>query len=259
MLLPILQAVGHAQATSAITGVVIDAATRTPVPGVEVRVRSQSGVVLTDSLGRFVIRGLLAGFEVVHARRLGYMALDDTATLIAGAETVRELRLTSQPTVVLDTVRTVGEKKKYISPGLRDFEERRTKGIGQFISAEVLRKYDHTTMASALRRLPGTRVTAYRASSYLSSTRGRGSIARALPRAEPSDPQSPRGCWVAVYVDGVAIYVGEASLPAPDFQRLQVREYAGVEYYAGGASVPAQYSGVKASDCGVLLLWTRER
>jgi len=77
-------------------------------------------------------------------------------------------------------------------------------------------------------------------------------------RAIPCDRASPIGCWVAVYLDGLRIYANPGE-PVPDLARLQVREYAAVEYYAGGASVPAQYSAAKAADCGVLLLWTRER
>jgi hypothetical protein len=38
-------------------------------------------------------------------------------------------------------------------------------------------------------------------------------------------------------------------------QRERIR---GVEYYAGGATMPPQYNGTD-SGCGVLLLWTRER
>jgi hypothetical protein len=64
---------------------------------------------------------------------------------------------------------------------------------------------------------------------------------------------------VAVFIDGVRIY--DASMGAmnrPDFNRINVREYAAVEFYPGGASLPMQYNST-GSDCGTLLLWTRER
>ncbi|MEO8334950.1 MAG: hypothetical protein ABI664_08260 [bacterium] len=44
----------------------------------------------------------------------------------------------------------------------------------------------------------------------------------------------------------------------PDFNRFAVGEYAAVEFYPGDASLPLQYSN-RGSDCGTLLLWTRER
>jgi hypothetical protein len=71
---------------------------------------------------------------------------------------------------------------------------------------------------------------------------------------------------VTVYLDGVRIYDASMELYAkvqgatirPDFGRLTARDYAAVEFYAGGATIPAQYNAT-GSDCGVLLLWTRER
>ena len=46
---------------------------------------------------------------------------------------------------------------------------------------------------------------------------------------------------------------------APDMARMPVLEYAGVEFYGGGAVIPAQYNSITNNDCGVLLLWTRDR
>ena len=65
--------------------------------------------------------------------------------------------------------------------------------------------------------------------------------------------------WVAVFIDGVRIY--DASMGAmnrADFNRINVRVYAAVEFYPGGASLPMQYNST-GSDCGTLLLWARER
>ena len=57
------------------------------------------------------------------------------------------------------------------------------------------------------------------------------------------------GCRVNLYVDG-------APWSDPDLDKLPVNAFAGVEYYVG-ASVPALY--YRNSECGVLLLWTRDR
>ena len=66
-------------------------------------------------------------------------------------------------------------------------------------------------------------------------------------------------CWVSLYIDGIRVY--DATMGAinrPDFNRIAVREYAAVEFYPSDASLPMQYSN-RGSDCGTLLLWTRER
>jgi hypothetical protein len=77
-------------------------------------------------------------------------------------------------------------------------------------------------------------------------------------------------CWATIYVDGVQIYnyqmdapikgvVGSAATPTrPDFSRMNVSDYAGVEFYASSATFPPWVSNVN-NDCGVLLLWTREK
>lgn len=250
-----LSATGSAaQSVGSLVGVVVDSATRRPLANVEVRAGTVAGA-LTDSSGHFALRGIDAGRITISVRRIGYRSLEDTASIVAGQETTRELELTAQ-VALLDTVTTRAAGRRW-SPTMRAFEERRVKGIGRFVTHSQLRRYDHSTLASALGQLGGTRIVSYRAGSYLMSTRGQSSM-RGLPLAEPSDPKSPRGCWVAVYLDGISIYAGEPGNPPPDFRRLQARDYSGVEYYAGGASKPIEYSGVKASDCGVLLLWSRE-
>ena len=67
-------------------------------------------------------------------------------------------------------------------------------------------------------------------------------------------------CWVSVFVDGVRIYDrgSNKDTPPPDLTRLHTRDYDGVEFYSGGATVPAEYN-TTGGGCGVLLLWTRER
>ena len=61
-----------------------------------------------------------------------------------------------------------------------------------------------------------------------------------------------------MYLDGLALYIGPPQ-PAPDLTKILVRDLAGAEFYQGSAALPAQFSAIKSSDCGVLLLWTRER
>ncbi len=59
---------------------------------------------------------------------------------------------------------------------------------------------------------------------------------------------------VAVYENGVR----RASLTPIDFSKMPVDDYAAVEFYAGAETYPVWISPTN-NDCGVLLLWTRER
>jgi hypothetical protein len=58
-------------------------------------------------------------------------------------------------------------------------------------------------------------------------------------------------CEVNLYIDGAAVSDN-------DLEKLTVNEFAAVEFYSGGATVPVQYNRTGAT-CGVILLLTRER
>ena len=170
----------------------------------------------------------------------------------------------TKPVQTLAPVTASAPAERYRSPGLRGFEERMKNGHGVFIGEDELRKSDNRIFSDVLRKVPGLTMANYHSVWYASGRRTAGQgQAGALghsgpPPADPYDPKSPRGCWANVYLDGVSIYQGPPQV-APDMNSFQVRDLAGVEYYAGSASLPVQYSAIKQADCGVLLLWTRER
>jgi hypothetical protein len=196
------------------------------------------------------------GRHAIVIRFVGFAPLLDTVEVKAGASEAREFILVPIPRE-LDSVRVVSEAPKYRSPGLRDFEARRKAGFGYFIGEEVLRRPENTRMSSVLSRIPGLNLVPFRSSSYAQSGRSAGS--RYVVPADPSIRGSPRGCWVSLYIDGVQIYSAKnGAVPAPDFARIEVSDFAGIEFYHGGASIPQQYNATD-SGCGVLLLWTRER
>jgi hypothetical protein len=249
-------------AASTLASRVLDKTTGAPVAGAEVDMSPDGGHLLTDSTGGFRAVGLATGVYTVRIRRVGYQQFSDLVSVGPEAETRHDFRLTRL--VTLDTVQTRAKGVTYISPALRGFEERRAAGHGYFIAEAELRKADNRTLANVLMRLPGIMTRSHRSADYVASRRSAGggpagglSSGGGQPRADPNDPRSPRGCWVAVYLDGVAVYLGPPA-PAPDLGRTLVRELAGVEFYAGSATLPAQFSAIKTSDCGVLLLWTRE-
>src|SRR5262249_52766905 len=111
---------------------------------------------------------------------------------------------------------------RYLSPGLQAFEERRHKGFGHFISEAELRKRDHSPLSDALLgHMPG-----------LADRRGEIYTGR----------QQGAPCYVTVYLDGALMYsMANVGQPRPNFQRMPTQEYAGVEFYQGGASIPQQY------------------
>lgn len=153
----------------------------------------------------------------------------------------------------LDPVKVSAEAPPdYKSPALRAFEERRLKGSGRYLSEKELRAADNRTLPNVLTKLPGLRLIQANANTFVVSSRSANTGSNALRG-------NTRPCYVAVYEDGMRLFGGTAGEAPLDFQRLQVNQYAGVEYYPGGASVPQEFNQTKGSDCGTLLLWTRER
>jgi hypothetical protein len=155
----------------------------------------------------------------------------------------------------LDPVKVSAEAPPdYRSVGLRGFEERRLKGSGKYLSEKELRAADNRTLPNVLTKLGGIRLLNAFSNTYVVSSRSSGGGGRAALQGGGN-----RQCFVAVYQDGMRLYSGNAGEQPIDFQRLQVNQYAGIEFYPGGASLPQQFNQTKGSDCGTLLLWTREK
>lgn len=101
----------YAQAeTGAIVGMVSEAETGEPLPGVNVVIadmEAQGFGAATDSGGRFVIAEVPAGEHVVEARFVGYRTAQRTVTVSAGEETTVQIELT-QSLLDLDELVVVG-------------------------------------------------------------------------------------------------------------------------------------------------------
>jgi len=73
-----------------------------------------------------------------------------------------------------------------------------------------------------------------------------------------SSCQQPN-CFVTVYVDGIRVYdASMAPSSANDMGRLSAMDFAAAEFYGGGAILPAGLSATN-SQCGTLVLYTRDR
>jgi hypothetical protein len=146
----------------------------------------------------------------------------------------------------LPTVVTRDSSPSYRSPGLRGFEERRRAAAGGHLLAEAeLRKHDTEKMTNLVRRFASLTITCPK------SGPRRGECWAESMRLTSTHALLNEGCPLEVWVDGAAVADN-------NLNGMSISEFAGVEYYPGGASLPPQYNKT-GSSCGVLLLWTRER
>jgi hypothetical protein len=223
-----------------------------PVEGVEVSDMLNGNGSLTSSTGTMSLFFLPDGGGIVRLRKVGYVSQMLTVS-IAPADTspitVVMTRATQLPTVVVKDSAPV-----HLSPHMATFEEHRKTGFGSFITEAELRQADNRNFANLLAsRLVGVQqVAAKTSATYLASSRKQCS-GRALVGC-----RSPN-CYVRVITDGIVTWDSSMGLQTlPDFARINVADYAAVEFYAGGDALPAGISPLNA-DCGTLVLYSRER
>lgn len=207
--------------------------------------------MLTSATGTATLVFLPDGGSLVRLQKIGYevktmvvpIGPADTAPV-----TVMLARITRLPSVVV-----TDSAEPYLSSMLRDFERRKRAGIGTFIDEAEIRKHDNTTMTNLLTsHLPGLMpVVAPGAAVYVVATR---TMCEGLAFSMCRSPN----CYPTVYVDGVQYSDNMGSRPnAVDFSKWSPMEFAAVEYYSS-AELPSELGG-PGTNCGVLMLWTRER
>ncbi|HEY4305444.1 MAG TPA: carboxypeptidase regulatory-like domain-containing protein [Gemmatimonadaceae bacterium] len=206
---------------------------------VQVSIAALKLVAQTNFRGEFTFGGVPAGRYALVFRHIGFAPLTDSITVRVGASIDQEWMLTEVP-VQLDSSVT-SAKARPSNPNLIEFEERRKLGFGHFI--------DET----ALRKIEGARPLI----NYIAATIPGVSVYQPDPKGRPMDYYlgSARGhthCPVMIYIDG-AVYSGADT---PDISKLSPDDYSAIEYYAGGATIPAKYNMTR-DGCGVLLLWRR--
>jgi len=184
------------------------------------------------------------GGGMIRVQKIGFQPVT-MVVAISPADTVPLTVLLNPMAQVLPKVTTTDTAPKYHSPGLRDFEERRAKGFGYFVTEAELRRADNRKMTNVIRGLPNIHIICPR-------TGTRRGDCYATSMRQPQKYAILGGeCPLDIYIDGVGATDN-------DLEKMRVDEYAGVEYYPGGSTIPLQYNRT-GSSCGVLLFWTRER
>jgi len=232
-----------------IDGIVIDS-TATPLRGADIALVSPPIHVGTGENGRFQIVALVPGNYVLIGRRLGYRPALASVRLGAG-DTLR-LSITLEPLVAeLDPMTVVA---KSIPTRMAEFEERRSRGDGHFITSDDIERRNSTYATELLRNIPGILVrpagTPGRSRYFATSSR-----MPYLPRKSPNRVLGDTlltACWTQVMIDGVLMSTPYDldMLPSP-------RDIAGIEVYAGPATLPAAFQGVLSATCGVIIVWTK--
>lgn len=160
------------------------------------------------------------------------------------------------------------------SAKLREFDRRRSNGIGHFLTEVDLEKDEYKLLGDVIRRLPGTmlvtgrRVPGYTASAlFVVSSRGSATITH-------ESPIFGKNCPVAIWLDGVPIYRGldrgaassafggggggqsRGGEPPFNINSIMTNNVAAIEFYAGPATMPPELNATQGT-CGALVIWTK--
>ncbi|MEP6621131.1 MAG: carboxypeptidase regulatory-like domain-containing protein [bacterium] len=209
----------------AIDGIVTDS-TLVPIAGASIVILQSSLHVETLASGRFQILQVPAGQYLLVVRKVGFHPVSGIIEVGEG-ETVKLSYFLDHVPPTLDTMRVSAVE---VSMKMTEFEERRRKGAGHFITKDEISRHNTTKVTDLVKDVLGFRVTA----DTIHSTRGAVSVFSS--------------CTPALFVDGLR-YDGALT----DINLPSAKDIAGIELYSGAATAPLQYA--RLSMCGVILIW----
>jgi hypothetical protein len=225
-----------------IDGLVTDSSLK-PLFGARVSVLRTPISVATGANGRFRITDIPAGQYIIMIRRAGFAATSMVME-VNPEDTVRTSYVLQYTAEQLAPV-VVTEQR--VSPRMKEFEDRRKLGMGEFMTQQQIEQRNPAFPTELLRLFASINV--------VPTSGGGGQYIYYPVSARATGGMTPTGqaaCFMTVYVDNVP-------MPAPFNLDLlpSPREMAGIEVYAGNATMPVQYSGY-GSGCGIILIWTKD-
>ncbi len=196
-----------------------------PLGEAQVRVLEAAGMATTDPLGRFSLRDLPGGTQVLEVKRIGYLVGQLPVQLRNGTPTTQDIQLVR--IVNLDSVRVVAERSRY-----GEFEENKRSfaGHGRFLTQTDIDRRRFLEMSELIHAMGGFRVEGSGLKAKVFSTRGSVSL---------SNPN----CEASIVIDGMTNQV--INLVSPS-------DVGAIELYRG-VTAPGRYS----APCGTIMIWTK--
>jgi hypothetical protein len=217
---------------------VIDAESGKPLPDATVRVTEHPEQGRTDPAGKTELRAIRPGTRVLEVSHFGYAMERAVVEFEPTAEPVEaEVELTPQPIEVEGLVVTTWGR--YTALRNRGFYDRQRRGNGEFFTADEITRYQPRQMIDVFRH---------------TTSMGIGYDSHGRPFVENLRSHGMGDCQPSVFLDGMAMNRdgdGNVSL-----DMVIPENVAGMEVYAGPATIPAEYN-LTGSACGVILLWTK--
>lgn len=255
-----LAGAGQLEAQARLIGVVRDT-TGAPIAGVEVSVQGISRTATTDQSGGFQIGGIPAGTSAVTIRRLGYAPQTQIMRFVDGDNKLPDVVLTALPRE-LDTVTTREQELWRMYPALREFEDHRRLGLGQFVTRQQLEAHRGGFMTPIFAQMRGVmlvRSAMVSSHAWVANTRVPTTSCTVLEdrlseeRIIPMNDANCNYCFPTLYLDRTRLNrLGHAA----NVGRYHPDMLQAIEVYLGAAETPVEYMDSQ-SGCGVIVLHTR--
>ncbi len=231
----------------AIRGTVMDSV-GAPLSGVEVASAGKEARAVTTERGQFVLAALAQGLHTVVAQRAGFAPETSLVTLNEGDTLdvqIKLLKVTVGGSRLAATDRA--DKPGTASAASTAFDRRRARGgSGHHITREQIDKRNPRFVSDMLRGVAGVRIVNRNGALVPVSTRGPRQDAQRDGTVRVSD------CVMHVGLDGSST---ERSFLMDD---VSPKDVYGIEVFAGAASIPAEYGGLRGEAwCGLIMIWTR--
>ncbi len=239
-----------AQDSTEVRGIITDARSGDPIPGVAVIVAETGTAAVTDSAGTFRFHTLPAGQYVLNIRRFGYAPMQYAVSVQSTIVEIPSTDLSLEPLAL--PMEAVGVQADVL-PGRNappEFHERRERNAGSSITREEFveqgnpgRPTDVLQRMSGIRVLPGQGL-----GGHLAVTMQRGGV-RSFREVEDFRTLCPPLYFVDRQLIGNA---GNIDIDAA----VSLAEVVAVEAFNSVATLPTYFNRTGAA-CGVIVFWTR--
>jgi hypothetical protein len=192
----------------------------------------------TDARGSFQIWTPDVDTLTIAIRRLGYVAVEALLTAHGRAWDTVVVEL-DRNTNILDPV-IVSESVKRRALGLRDFDERRRQGLGQYVTRDEIAARNNGRLSDVFRSKRGVRLVA------LDRNYGtRLGVRFALYAG------SRASCIPDIWLDGQRVR-------GMEIDDLTTDDVEAIELYETFAATPSEFSrAAAAQSCGTIVIWSR--
>lgn len=231
--LAVASSAGAQQARGVVAGMVSDSAGR-PVVGASVDVVDTDIRAMTNASGRYILPEIWPGRTAVRVRRVGFAPEILNIAVTSGDTARADFMLGSVATLAKTQVTAEANRGK-----MSEFNDRRSRGLGLYVTRADIERRNPATMSEMLRTLPGVTV----------SEREPG-VPKPVHMVRSASSSKAGTCSVLLYVDGLPYLRGNVD----DFPPETVE---GVEIFRGPSEIPASFNN-RDSGCGLISIWTRD-